>query len=124
MTSDLEQVLESFYSLGFVNAPYSRTITNSLFPNTKVYEVRKPVPERGCDICVLIYDNSLVENLPSVLPLIYFELVGYFSVFYDGCDGEDKVINVTSIVESPEEAIATWHHLVKAIDFVNKNVVE
>jgi hypothetical protein len=31
---------------------------------------------------------------------------------------------VTSIVESPEEAIATWHHLVKAIDFANRNVAE
>lgn len=121
MTSELETAFESFRIAGFAEPRYGRTITNTPFPGTKVYEVRKPVSERECDICVLIYDNSSVENLPLVLPTVYFELVGYFSIFYDGVD---KIINVTSIVESPEEAIATWRHLVVAIDFANKNVAE
>jgi hypothetical protein len=47
--------------------------------------------------------------------------VAYFSIFHDDIE---KVVNVTTIVESPEEAIATWYHLVKAIDFANQIVVE
>lgn len=121
MISELDSAFESFRIAGFTKPRYGRTITNAPFSGTKVYEVRKPVPERECDICVLIYDNSSVENIPLVLPTVYFELVGYFSIFYDGVE---KIINVTSIVESPEEAIATWHHLVKAIDFANRNVAE
>jgi hypothetical protein len=122
MISELDSAFESFRIAGFeLNPQYRRTINNALFPDTKVYEVRKPVPERECDICVLIYDNSSVDDLPYILPLVYFELVAYFSIFHDDIE---KVVNVTTIVESPEEAIATWHHLSRAIDFANQIVVE
>jgi hypothetical protein len=122
MISELESAFESFRIAGFeLNPQYRRTINNALFPDTKVYEFCKPVLNRGCDICVLIYDNSSVDGLPYILPLVYFELVAYFSIFHNGIE---KVVNVTTIVESPEEAIATWHHLVKAIDVANQIVVE
>jgi len=121
MISELEAAFESFRIAGFAEPRYGRTITNAPSPGTKVYKIRKSVPERGCDICVLIYDNSSVENFPFALPTVYFELLGYFSIFHDDVE---KVINVTSIVESPEEAIATWHHLVRAIDIANQIVVE
>jgi hypothetical protein len=121
MISELESAFESFRIAGFTKPRYGRTITNAPFSGTKVYEVRKPVPERECDICVLIYDNSSVDDLPYILPLVHFELVAYFSIFHDDIE---KVVNVTTIVESPEEAIATWYHLVKAIDFANQIVVE